>query len=152
MEKTVSQVKQKKQQKNALAILIQEELDRRGWDFNRLAAESGVDRTSVWRFLSGTKVNVKTRNLIDMLNTLNLMPKSNSNHNIIPINHAKYDPGNADLHDALEEILKLNDTDARKTIEKLLEGLMSSIKERREQSRKIDAIYDALVKDREREP
>ncbi len=77
--------------------------------------------------------------------------KGDLNHNVIPINHAKYDPGNADLHDTLEEILKTKDTDARKTIEVMLEGLMSNIKERRERSRKIDAIYEVLIKDRDRE-
>lgn len=72
--------------------------------------------------------------------------KGDEGHNVIPMRHVKYNPGNIYLHDAMEDVLKTDDTDARKTIEKVLRGLMSDIKGELEQRQDIKEMKVLLRK------
>lgn|GEM_PF-5572585 len=139
------------QEKNSLLELVLKEMERRGWKQKDLVQASKVNQATVSRFLRNKQNTMELENVFGILTALGLIGEGDSNHRIIPIESVKYDPGNADLHDALEKILRSHDLDARKTLDVVMEGLMLTIEERRGQARDIKEIRGLLRELLERE-
>ena len=112
-------MKNKKQQKNTLsplAEMVQKNLDVRKWDWKKLEKESGVNYSTIRRFLNGSK-QIEVESVYKILITLNLLLISAERIFIqLPISGLE-----KELYFKMEEILKNNRDGTKKLFKNIID-------------------------------